>query len=178
MNEANTTARPSLDVLYATYHTRIYQRVYHLVRHPEDAEDLTQDVFLRAHRALPVLKNTDNLYGWLYRIATNVALDALRRRKLMVWQSLEPLAWTVADRETADPQTAYSGAAGLVTETLERLAPQHRQALLLRAAGYSNAELAQAASTSLHTINCLTSRARASFQEHYQQVARHEERSR
>ena len=88
----STLTSPSLEVLSNAYYGRIYQRVYHLIEHREDAEDLTQEVFVRALQALPQLQTTRNLYGWLYRIATNLALDVLRRRKLISWQSLDATA--------------------------------------------------------------------------------------
>src|SRR2546421_4930855 len=75
--------------IYQTYYPRIYQRVYSLLRHREQAEDVTQESFLKAIRALPTLTTRDNLYNWLYTIATNTAYDALRRRRRLSWSSLE-----------------------------------------------------------------------------------------
>jgi RNA polymerase sigma factor (sigma-70 family) len=74
-------ASPTLEQLYKAYFTRIYRRAYTLMGNRQDAEDLTQEAFLKAWRALPRLHSTDNLYGWLYRIVTNTAYDALKRRK-------------------------------------------------------------------------------------------------
>src|SRR5437899_2792374 len=101
MNEQHTStgASLSLEVLYNAYYAGIYQRVYHLVRQCENAEDLTQEVFVRALQGLPSLQTVRNLSGWLYRIATNVALDALRRRTCVTCQSLDAMEWTLEASE-------------------------------------------------------------------------------
>lgn len=78
-----TFISPSIEALYSAYSRRMYQRIYSLVGNREDAEDLTQEVFVRALRALPTLQTSLNLSGWLYRIATNLALDLLRHRRLI-----------------------------------------------------------------------------------------------
>ena len=67
--------------LYDTYHDRIYRYVYCRVRNDQDAEDLTQKVFLLAWRALGRYRRTgSSLVAWLITIAHNVAVSALRSR--------------------------------------------------------------------------------------------------
>ena len=62
-----------------------YQRIFFyirgMVRSSSEAEDLTQEAFLRAHRERETVKDPEATLAWLYRIATNVALDRLRQRK-------------------------------------------------------------------------------------------------
>ncbi|MBM3472748.1 MAG: sigma-70 family RNA polymerase sigma factor [Armatimonadetes bacterium] len=59
---------------------RLYNYLARMVGDPADAEDLTQDVILRAHRAIGSFRGGATFQTWLYRIATNIAVDALRRR--------------------------------------------------------------------------------------------------
>jgi RNA polymerase sigma-70 factor (ECF subfamily) len=59
---------------------RLYNYVARMVGDPFDAEDLTQDAVLRAHRAIGSFRGGATFQTWLYRIATNIAVDALRRR--------------------------------------------------------------------------------------------------
>src|SRR5947209_19821945 len=75
----------SFDQIYDEYKTPIYNYVYHLVGDREQADDLTQDTFLKAFRALPKMDANLKLSAWLYRIATNTAYDALRRRNVIAW---------------------------------------------------------------------------------------------
>jgi len=97
----------SFDQIYDEYKTPIYNYVYHLVGDREQADDLTQDTFLKAFRALPKMDANLKLSAWLYRIATNTAYDALRRRKLIAWLPWQDLDHEPADVESADPQEIY-----------------------------------------------------------------------
>jgi RNA polymerase sigma-70 factor (ECF subfamily) len=71
-------------MLFEIYHDRIYRYVLRMVRNPAEAEDLTQDTFLRAYRGRESLRDPEAVRGWLYRIATHVCLDRLRQRKPLI----------------------------------------------------------------------------------------------
>ena len=62
------------------YQEKVYDTIYRRVRHHETTEDLCQEVFLRAWRALPSFKGGSSFYGWLSRIAVNCSIDFLRRQ--------------------------------------------------------------------------------------------------
>ena len=63
------------------YRERIYKLIYRWVRHHETAEDLCQEVFLKAWQALPRFRGGSLIYSWLYRIAVNCSKDYLRKQK-------------------------------------------------------------------------------------------------
>ena len=63
------------------YREGIYKLIYRWVRHHETAEDLCQEVFLKAWQALPSFKGGSLIYSWLYRIAVNCCKDYLRKRR-------------------------------------------------------------------------------------------------
>ena len=69
------------DELVRRYQQRVYAVVYRLVRNPEDATELAQDVFVRAYRALPGFKRQSSFYTWLYRIAVNASFSFLKSRR-------------------------------------------------------------------------------------------------
>jgi RNA polymerase sigma-70 factor (ECF subfamily) len=69
------------DELVRRYRQRVYAVVYRLVRNPEDATELAQDVFVRAYRALPGFKRQSSFYTWLYRIAVNASFSFLKSRR-------------------------------------------------------------------------------------------------
>ena len=81
-----TLATETVDAsgLFEIYHDRIYRYVLGLVRNPAEAEDLTQDTFLRAYSYGDSLRDSEAVHGWLYRIATHVCLDRLRLRKPLI----------------------------------------------------------------------------------------------
>ena len=79
---------PDLVLLYEKYKRPIHTYVYRLLGSQEDADDLTQEVFMRAFVSWDDLYDHDNLSPWLYRIATNLCVDLLRRRKRISWWPL------------------------------------------------------------------------------------------
>ncbi len=63
------------------YSERVYRLALKILNDPQDAEDILQDTFLKAMRALPTFEGRSSLSTWIYRIATNEALMLLRKRK-------------------------------------------------------------------------------------------------
>lgn len=78
--EAPTIDTRSDPTLYAEAYPRIRRYIRSLVHDPMEAEDLTQDAFLRAYRSRDALRDPEAKMTWLYRIATNVSVDRMRRR--------------------------------------------------------------------------------------------------
>ena len=79
--------------LFERYHQDIFAYLYRMVHEREWAQDLAQETFLRVLRARRRLPEVANPRAWLYRVATNVALNALKRRDRFAW-----LSWRVSDR--------------------------------------------------------------------------------
>ncbi len=157
----------SFERIYDDYKTPIYNYIYHLVGNREQADDLTQDTFLKAFKALPKMDGSLKLSAWLYRIATNTAYDALRRRKLIAWLPWQDLDHEPADVESADPQETI-GTSELVHAALKRMPKHYRAALLLYTQeGYSYAEIAKTLNIAESGVKMYLSRARHSFREHY-----------
>ena len=135
----------SFDLLYQDYSLRVYRWAYRLLRHQQAAEDATQETFLRTWR---YLGNFDPAKGalssWLYRITVQV----IRNQQVPAQGhdapfSRDHLPWGVQDREAVDPQVRYEGNAEQLAVALEAL-PHHVQlAILLRASGYREVEIAR-----------------------------------
>ena len=79
------------DELVRRYQERIYATVYHMTSNHEDANDLTQDTFVKAYRALKSFKGDSSFYTWIYRIAVNKTINFLKQRKNRVHMSLNDL---------------------------------------------------------------------------------------
>lgn len=69
------------DELVRRYQDRVYATVYHMTANHEDAADLTQETFIKAHSALRAFKGDSSFYTWLYRIAYNTVLNHLKQRR-------------------------------------------------------------------------------------------------
>jgi RNA polymerase sigma factor (sigma-70 family) len=71
----------NLESVFRKYSAYVYRICLRYARRPEDAEDLTQEVFLKIHHQLSAFRNDSLLTTWIYRIAVNQCLDFLRTRK-------------------------------------------------------------------------------------------------
>lgn len=69
------------DTLVRRHQARIYGAVYHLTSNHEDANDLTQDAFIKAFRVLKTFKGDSSFFTWVYRIAVNRTLNFLKQRR-------------------------------------------------------------------------------------------------
>jgi len=104
--------------LVEDHYRRVYTLIYRIVHNEADAADLTQETFVRVYRALPRLRAEGASATWIRRIATNLSLDFLRRRKAApqctsldapTSDDAEPVqARDVADR-SADPEKLLAG---------------------------------------------------------------------
>ena len=79
------------DELMRRYQERIYATVYHMTSNHEDANDLTQEAFIKAHSALKSFKGDSSFYTWIYRIAVNKTINFLKTRKNKTQLSLNDL---------------------------------------------------------------------------------------
>ena len=138
-------AREGLDVFYAglvrDHHRSIYHYLARVLGDSMLAEDVTQDTFLRAYRALPRLPEDANHRAWLFRIATNAATDEIRRRRRRPaeWLGLSPTL-----RAPSPSEDEHLGRVDL-DDALERVKPHHRIVLMLfEFAGMSASEVAAA----------------------------------
>ncbi len=81
----------SYDELIRRYQERIYATIYHMTSNHEDANDLTQETFIKAYNALKSFKGDSSFYTWIYRIAVNKTINFLKTRKNKTQLSLNDL---------------------------------------------------------------------------------------
>ena len=79
------------DELVRRYQERVYATVYHMTSNHEDASDLVQEAFIKAHRALGSFKGDSSFFTWVYRIAINKTINFLKQRKRRSQMSLDDL---------------------------------------------------------------------------------------
>ena len=77
--------------LVERYHARIYSLTYQMTSNREDAEDLTQEIFIKALQALPKFKGKSSFYTWLYRIGINKTINYRKKRNRRRPLSLDSL---------------------------------------------------------------------------------------
>jgi len=151
--------RPSFDQLFARYQGPIYRHIRGLVGDPAQAEDLTQDTFLKAYKAWPSAREGAGA-AWLYHIATNTARDALRHRRRLTWVPFAPGDDDRLPAPDRDLPTHLAESEAL-RHALAQLTPRQRACLLLRARdGLSIAEIAHALGLSPGTVKMTLYRAK------------------
>jgi RNA polymerase sigma-70 factor (ECF subfamily) len=147
------------------YQRAIYRVAYGLTRRAEDADDLAQEAFVRAYRALDTFRVGEPLYPWLSRITVNLAYSLFRRRKRRPEAELEPLL--EAGREWAsddDPVEDLAGReqAAQLRASFTELSHEHQAILVLRIVqGQSYEEIARTLNVPMGTVMSRLSRARA-----------------
>ena len=167
------TTVPAVDLseVFRQYREPIRGYVRSLVRNPEEAEEITQETFLRAHRKLSGLQDPARISPWLYRIATNISYDRLRRsaRQPYVDSLSEPkvAASEPVDREPRlDLLIDQGEMSSCVREYIEALPDTYRAAILLHdVEGLSNPEIARLLGVSLATAKIRVHRARKKLRE-------------
>ncbi len=124
--QARTGDVEAYNRLVSRWEKRIYNYVLRLVNDSEDAQDLSQDVFLKAYQSLRKLDDPARFSGWLYRIAHNESYSLLRKRKPETEVVDQPPP--SAPRSRMLPvETSLA-----VNAALERLSPDQREAVVLK----------------------------------------------
>ena len=109
----------AFDLLVTRYWDRIYGMVNQLLRNQQDAEEVTQDAFIRAHRGLVNFRGDSAFSTWLYQIATNLA----RNRYWYWWRRKRDKSISFDAPVSGGPQGADAGMTGKLTAYITSQAP-------------------------------------------------------
>lgn len=164
----------AFEMLVVKYRRRIERLVARMVRDVDLVEDIAQETFIRAYRALPQFRGESAFYTWLYRIAVNTAKKALmqlKRDPLVSESALANLSDDdedtsrveneLTDGETPESVLASQQIARTVNEAIEALSDELRQAITLREIeGLSYEEIAELMNCPIGTVRSRIFRAR------------------
>jgi RNA polymerase sigma-70 factor (ECF subfamily) len=166
--------REAFRTLFERYHRRAYALALGVVRHADDAMDVVQDAFIKAHKYLDKFEGTSSFYTWLYRIVMNVAIDHLRKHRRVKPVELDE---SRMENDADDPLLprilgGNPGRALLdkqirarIDQALEELSENHRAVLVMRELeGLSYEDMAQAMGCSKGTIMSRLFHARRNMQ--------------
>ena len=160
----HAAAAQFVEELFAKHHAEIYAYLLRMVRDPELAADFAQDAFVKAYRNYATLEKPENARAWLYQIAHRVALDELRRRKIVRF-----FPWTGESRgssPSAEHLAMDVRLSGDLQRALARIPERQRAALLLAELHeLTGLELAQALGVSHVAARALLTRARESLRQ-------------
>jgi RNA polymerase sigma-70 factor (ECF subfamily) len=153
-----------VEMLFAKHHNEIYAYLVRMLREPELAADLTQDAFVKAYKNYDTLQKPENARAWLYQIAHRVALDEIRRRKIIrffPWTGESP-----GSSPSAEHLVMETHLSGDMQRALARIPERQRAALLLAELhDLTGVELAAALDVSHVAARALLTRARESLRQ-------------
>lgn len=153
-----------VEAVFAKHQNEIYAYLLRMMRDPEVAADMTQDAFIKAYKSYASLEKPENARAWLYQIAHRVALDEIRRRKIIRF-----MPWTGESHGSA-PSAEHlvmdARLSGDLQRALARIPERQRAALLLAELhDLTGVELAAALGVSHVAARALLTRARESLRQ-------------
>jgi RNA polymerase sigma factor (sigma-70 family) len=140
----------------------VYRYLTLVLGNRSDAEDLTQEVFLRFYTCLAKGQAVENVRAWLFRVAQNLAVDLLRKSHRM--EPMQPEAWDQLALQRLDPspdaelQIMEQEQRRAFLVSLRKLSPQERHCLYLRSEGLSYNEIAEILGIAATTVPTFLSR--------------------
>ena len=155
----------------AEHSRRIFVQIYHLVQNVADAQDLTQEAFIKALQHQEQLKDERKAANWLSRIATNTAIDFLRRSDRATFCEIDEAP--EGHSETPEQILLRSEHSEYLEDGLRLLSPQERAALILRdVEGLPAEEVARQLNCSKATVRSHIANGRAKFRRYMERRKR------
>lgn len=167
VDQARAGDKEAFRLLFQRYHRRAYTLALGVVHNPDDALDVVQEAFLRAHRHLEGFEGNASFYTWLYRIVMNVAIDHVRKQGRAPTVDYDDAVAHLDTDAPADLQDLVPQMLGgnpakelarreireQIDEALGKLSPNHRAVLIMREVdGLSYDEMAKVMKCSKGTI--------------------------
>ncbi|MBS1912886.1 MAG: sigma-70 family RNA polymerase sigma factor [Bacteroidetes bacterium] len=114
------------------YHSRIYWAARRMVKSHEDADDIAQDVFVRAYSALPNFRGDSGIYTWLYRIAINLSINHLRKQKVRRLLDITDYIPFLGKDADQDKGMIHDENVSLIEKAIETLPEKQRAVFIMR----------------------------------------------
>jgi RNA polymerase sigma-70 factor (ECF subfamily) len=173
-DEAETTTA-AFEAVFKEHWSLVYGVIVRVLGDADEAEDLSLEIFYSLYRKVQhdvKLAKIHNLRAWLYRTATNKALNGLRSRRRRAYYEGQAGAHVLAENSAANPveEAERVEERARVRAVLSRMKVRDAQLLLLRYTGLSYAEVAEALDIAPGSVGTLLARAEKIFEKHYQEL--------
>jgi RNA polymerase sigma-70 factor, ECF subfamily len=145
---------------------------------PAEAEDLALETFFRLYKYRPALDESFNVHGWLYKVATNLALQSIRSFKRREQYELRAGRGALEEVPESQPQEIFSEKENrhLVRMALAQMNSRQAELLVMRHSGLNYKEIAAALNLSPTSIGPLLLRAEHEFEKHHRALTQEAEK--
>jgi RNA polymerase sigma-70 factor (ECF subfamily) len=164
---------PSFQQIYEQYKNKVFNTVLSYVQNTEDAEELTQDVFIEIHRSLAKFEGRSQLSTWIYRISVNRSLDHIKSKKRQKrFAFLSSLFNDAGELRHDNPDFFHPGVvmenkekSAILMKAVNELPENQKTAFILsKIEGLSYAEISEVMQTSVSAVESLLVRAKQNLQ--------------
>ena len=172
--------KTAFDLLVRKYQHKVVKLVLRYVRNPAEAEDIAQEAFIKAYRALPQFRGDSAFYTWMYRIAINTAKNSLASRDrspirydldLTDPEGSHSVQTKLQDPDTPEGMALTEEIRGIVNSAIEGLPEELKTAIVLRELdGLSYEEIAAAMECPVGTVRSRIFRAREAIDKRLREV--------
>lgn len=163
----------AFETIFTRYYPLVYRLAYRYVGQSDEAEDIAQEVFMRFYHFPPHATSEAQQRAWLCRVAINLGLNVLRKRKSRFDQErqLGPVAQEsildIAEERNPERFVLAGEQAEQVRHILAQLPERQQVCLMLRSTGFSYEEIAEATGIPLTSIGSVLARAMQAFRRSY-----------
>jgi RNA polymerase sigma factor (sigma-70 family) len=174
----SSTEDGAFESIFLRHYPLVYRLAYRYVGQPDEAEDITQEVFLRFYRLPPYASTEEQQRAWLCRVAINLGLNVLRKRKSRYDQewpldtTLQERIWESAEEQNPERLVLAEEQAALVRDILTHLSERQQTCLVLRSVGFSYEEISDATGIPITSIGSVLVRAMQAFRRSYHERTR------
>ena len=173
IDEAVAGSMQAFEDLISLYEKKIYNYCLRMTNRCEDAEDLTQEVFVRVYKSLDGFQRNSKLSTWIFRIAHNICIDHYRKAKAAVISFSQPLGpednrefELPSEDPTPEEEALRKEQQAFLLKSISELRPEYRTVIVLRDLQHrSYEEIAEILNVPLGTVKSHISRARAALRE-------------
>lgn len=174
LNAAKQNDKKAWEKLVTENENLIYHIAYRMMQNEEEAKDISQEIFIKIYRNLQKFDEKSAFSTWIYRIAVNTCIDALRKKK-----GKEAVSWeeqtqnqkeTIVDITVETPEEAYlqKEKQMQIMDMIQNLSPEYKAVLLMRdMENMTYGEIAECLSVSLGTVKSRIARAREQFKKEF-----------
>ncbi|HEY9061590.1 MAG TPA: sigma-70 family RNA polymerase sigma factor [Pseudobacteroides sp.] len=165
----------AFEMLMEKYQKKVFNIALRLLGNYDDASEVTQEVFIRIYKSIGSFKGESQISTWIYRIATNVCLDELRKRKRKWVMSLDEeyhkengdyIIQVEDDKPTPDVVMEQKTIKSAVKNAIDKLSEKYKLIIILRdIQGFSYEEISEIVKTPVGTVKSRINRARLQLKE-------------